>query len=121
MFGIGTGEILLIMILALLVFGPKKLPDLGASLGKTIKEFRKSTKDITDSVVKPIKEITDELAKPIKEVNKEIRQALDPLKDSFDGLQDDLNLDIGNPLQEAMSTARNIGREIGSSFDLNED
>jgi len=119
MFGIGGGQILIILIVALLVFGPKRLPELGASLGKTIKEFRKSTQGITDSVVKPIKELTDELAKPIKDINNEIKQVIEPIKESFDGLQDDLDLDFGNPLQETMDSVRGIGREIGSSFDMN--
>ena len=45
MFGFGGHfpELLLILVAALVIFGPKRLPDIGASLGKTIKEFRKST------------------------------------------------------------------------------
>lgn len=37
-------------LLALLVFGPKRLPDMGASIGKTIREFQKSMREVTDSV-----------------------------------------------------------------------
>ena len=41
-FGIGTVEIVLILIAALIVFGPKRLPELGRSMGKGIREFRGS-------------------------------------------------------------------------------
>ncbi len=50
MFGMGMGEILLILAIALIVFGPKKLPDLAKSLGKAFAEFRKATQDFKDSI-----------------------------------------------------------------------
>ncbi len=40
MFGIGAGEFVLILIVGLIVFGPSKLPELGRSLGKLLREFR---------------------------------------------------------------------------------
>jgi len=45
MFGFGghLPELVIILVAALVIFGPKRLPDIGSSLGKTIKEFRKST------------------------------------------------------------------------------
>ena len=42
MFGIGAGEFILILIVGLIVFGPNKLPEVGRSLGKLIREFRKA-------------------------------------------------------------------------------
>ncbi|NES85637.1 MAG: TatA/E family twin arginine-targeting protein translocase [Moorea sp. SIO2B7] len=44
-FGIGLPEIALIMIIALLVFGPKKLPEIGRSLGKAIRGFQDASKE----------------------------------------------------------------------------
>lgn len=43
LFGLGMPELILILILALVFFGPAKLPELGAAIGKTIREFRQST------------------------------------------------------------------------------
>ena len=40
MFGIGMPELMVIMVIALVVFGPKKLPDLGSSIGKAIRGFK---------------------------------------------------------------------------------
>ena len=47
--GIGPGELIIILIIALLVVGPGKLPDVGSALGKSIREFRKAATDISDS------------------------------------------------------------------------
>ncbi|WP_456395570.1 twin-arginine translocase TatA/TatE family subunit [Desulfurobacterium sp.] len=48
MFGIGTNELILILIITLLIFGPSKLPDLAKSMGKAINEFRKASSGILD-------------------------------------------------------------------------
>ena len=46
MFGIGMPELLVILLICLLIFGAAKLPEIGKALGKTIKEFKNSFKDI---------------------------------------------------------------------------
>lgn len=48
MFGIGTNELIVILIIALLIFGPTKLPELAKSTGKAINEFRKASSGILD-------------------------------------------------------------------------
>lgn len=50
MFGIGMPEMLLILAVALIVIGPKKLPDLAKSLGKALGEFKKAASDLKDSL-----------------------------------------------------------------------
>ena len=45
---IGTPGLIVIILGALLIFGPKRLPELGESVGKMLKEFKKSMSDITD-------------------------------------------------------------------------
>lgn len=47
---IGIPGLIIILIIALIVFGPKKLPQMGRAVGETLKEFKKSTKDIVDDV-----------------------------------------------------------------------
>ena len=49
---LGFSEILVIMIVALVVFGPNKLPELGRSMGQAIREFRKATQAITTEVTR---------------------------------------------------------------------
>ena len=48
MFGIGMTELIVILVIALLVIGPKKLPDVARSLGKGLREFRKATSDLKE-------------------------------------------------------------------------
>ena len=52
MFGnLGFGEILLILVVVLLLFGAKRLPEVGASLGKGIREFKRSISDTQDAIM----------------------------------------------------------------------
>ena len=50
MFGIGTGELLVILFIILLVFGSKKLPELAQGLGRGIREFKKATSEIEEEL-----------------------------------------------------------------------
>lgn len=50
MFGLGVPELIFILLLALLIFGPKKLPEIGRTLGKGMSEFRKASNELTRSI-----------------------------------------------------------------------
>jgi sec-independent protein translocase protein TatA len=50
---LGMPEILLIMVIVLLVFGAKRLPEIGSSMGKGIREFKRSMKEVTDDIDTP--------------------------------------------------------------------
>src|SRR5437764_7960721 len=50
MFDVGIPELVLILVVALVVFGPGKLPEVGASIGKAMREFRKATQSVTDEI-----------------------------------------------------------------------
>jgi TatA/E family protein of Tat protein translocase len=73
MFGnIGFPELLIILAIALLIFGPKKLPEVGKSIGRAIREFRKASDEIKEKIDQEIqadefREIKEELKKDIKE------------------------------------------------------
>jgi len=49
-FNVGPLELVIVLVIALLVIGPKRLPEMGNSLGKTIREFRNASTDVTDAV-----------------------------------------------------------------------
>jgi|SRR6187551_3529842 TatA/E family protein of Tat protein translocase len=48
-FNVGPVELIIVLVIALLVLGPGKLPEVGAAFGKTIREFRKASTDIQES------------------------------------------------------------------------
>ena len=50
---IHPGWLILIAIIVLIIFGPKRLPELGSALGRGIREFRKASEDLRDEVTKP--------------------------------------------------------------------
>ncbi len=52
MFGIGGNELLLILLVVLLLFGPKKIPELARGLGKGINEFKKAQSNLQDEIEK---------------------------------------------------------------------
>jgi len=71
MFGIGMPEMLLILAVALIVIGPKKLPDLAKSLGRAMGEFKKATSEIKESIgvdadFKEVKESFTDMGKDLK-------------------------------------------------------
>ncbi len=57
MFGLGMPELIVIFIIALIVFGPKKLPELGRSVGRAMAEFKKASQEFQDSVRAEMQEV----------------------------------------------------------------
>ncbi len=51
MFGLGMPELIVIFVIALLVFGPKKLPEIGRSLGRSLAEFKRASEELKDGLV----------------------------------------------------------------------
>jgi len=56
MFGIGMQELIIIAIIALLIVGPKKLPDLAKTLGKGFRDFKNATEGVTDDLKDALKD-----------------------------------------------------------------
>ena len=79
MFGIGLPELIIIMVIALVVIGPSKLPDLARALGKGLAEFRKASQEIKDSF---------NLDEEIRSIKKD---TIDTINDFKDSLNDDDN------------------------------
>ena len=79
MFGsIGLPELLLILVLALLIFGPKKLPDLGRTLGRSLAEFKKASNDLKRSLEEEVEDVRRSAETP-----PDGEQAQDPKPDPY--------------------------------------
>ena len=87
---VGPAEILIVLVLALLVFGPNRLPEAGRSIGRAVREFRKATESARSEL------------------------GLDEVLDEFKGVKDDLAASVeGSGIAEAMS-----GLKTAATIDL---
>lgn len=81
MFGIGLPEFIIIMVIALVVIGPKKLPDIARALGKGLAEFRKASQEIKESL---------NLDEEIRAIKKETSDTINDFKGTLDKAATDL-------------------------------
>ncbi|NJO43647.1 MAG: TatA/E family twin arginine-targeting protein translocase [Cyanobacteria bacterium CRU_2_1] len=65
-FGIGLPEMALIMVLALLIFGPKKLPEIGRSMGKAIRGFQEASKEFENEFKREAERLEKVVNEPMK-------------------------------------------------------
>jgi len=79
MFNLGMPELIVIFIVALLVFGPKKLPELGKSLGRAMSEFKRSSQEFRDSLESEVE--VDKIKKDLAKEQRELKDSLNPLAD----------------------------------------
>lgn len=74
MFGIGMPEMLMILAVALIIIGPKKLPDLAKTLGRALGDFKRATNDLKESIT--------------------VETGIDDVRDNISGVQADLDASI---------------------------
>jgi Tat protein translocase TatB subunit len=91
MFGIGMTELLVIMVIALIVIGPSKLPDLAKALGKGLAEFKKASQEIKASL---------NLDEEIRAIKKETTETLNNFKESIDKAATDITDDAADEAPE---------------------
>jgi len=105
MFGsIGFPELILIFIVVLLVFGPKKLPEFAKLLGKAIREFR-STVDEAKAAIED--EIYKEgMSDSIRGISRDVKEALN------------ITTNIGHDVKDALDVTGGIRRELKDALDI---
>lgn len=88
---LGFGELLMIFAVALVIFGPRKLPEIGRTIGKALGEFRRATNDLKNTLEEEVR---------VEEVRK-----------SLDGVRDAATAGI-NPAPGAVTRGGSIHREV---------
>ncbi len=88
MFGLGAMEILIILVIAFMLFGPKELPEIGKQVGKAVKGFKETTDDLRQSVEPEINMITQELKAVEQDLESTIKDAEEEIKGATDQVTD---------------------------------
>jgi len=86
MFGLGGMEILIILVIAFMLFGPKELPEMGKQLGKAIKGFKETTDDLRQTVEPEINMITQELKSVEQDLESSFKEAEEQIKGATDSV-----------------------------------
>jgi len=89
---IGMQELIIIFVIALIVFGPRKLPQLGKSLGRSIAEFKRASNELKSTLEQEIRveETRKEIMEPIETLSNEAKQAVKKATD-LSALEDDVD------------------------------
>ena len=74
--GVGPAELIVIFIIALIVFGPGKLPELARTLGKAMRELRRMSVEVTAEFAKELRDV-EAISREVKETTETIKQAAD--------------------------------------------
>lgn len=74
---LGFGELLMVFAVALVIFGPRKLPEIGRTLGKALSEFRRATNDLKNTLEEEVR--VDEVRKSLDGVRESVVSAVAPL------------------------------------------
>jgi TatA/E family protein of Tat protein translocase len=98
MFGIGMPELLLLLAIALIVIGPKKLPDLAKSLGRAMREFKKATNEFKETI--QIDEDLSDVKKAFDDLGEDVKKSVSPKKDTVEIKRPDKPESAESPVDE---------------------
>jgi TatA/E family protein of Tat protein translocase len=106
MFGIGMPELLMILAVALIIIGPKKLPELAKTLGRALGEFKRATNDLKESI--HMETGLDDVGDEFKRAGRDIEEATAPADEALSS--------AGTPADRSDSTDQSMSR-VKQAFD----
>jgi TatA/E family protein of Tat protein translocase len=106
MFGIGMTELIVIMVIALVIIGPSKLPELAKALGKGLAEFRKASQEIKDSF---------NLDEEIRTIKNDTMDTINDFKESLNEEDEDKDEGPESSDEETVSADETVGSEAAET------
>jgi sec-independent protein translocase protein TatA len=97
---LGLPEIMVIFLLALLLFGPRKLPEIGRTLGRAMNEFRRAADELKTSLER---EVNLEVSKDLDDIKKDLNDAASSFRDLTGG---------ADPLRDVKSSMRDLANSL---------
>ena len=88
MFGLGVTEILVILVVAILLFGPQQLPEIGRQVGKAVKGFKDATDDVRKSVEPELNLMQAEMKSIQQDLESSMKEAEEAVKSSASDKED---------------------------------
>lgn len=117
MLGIGGTELVLILLAGFLLFGPEKLPQMGRTVGRAIKQFRNASDDMNkkfrEEIYDPFKESVEPMKKKLQEEGSPIKEDFDAIKASFTETQEAINAPLADIKKEFEEEAEALKDPLG--------
>ncbi|MFA7448360.1 MAG: twin-arginine translocase TatA/TatE family subunit [Weeksellaceae bacterium] len=100
---ISFAEISVILLIAVVIFGPKKIPEIARGLGEGIRAMKKATDEIKQEIMNPVESIQEEISKPLNDFN-----PIQSIQKEIDSTKDSLLEDVPNPIKEVEESIDDI-------------
>ena len=98
--GVGPAEMLLILVIALIVFGPGRLPEIGAALGRAVSDFRRASRELTADLQDGLEEARGELEETLSSTQVELQETAQAVRQEARAISKEVKA------QPATTTAR---------------